>query len=335
MMEGVGPDQLGIASAFSELVDKGDVLDHIHFVMDDDLPAEKQPAETKPAKAKSNVVKFPKKKAAKSNPKKSVLEKAEGIVRQAWDLPARQRAKAAGQAIKLSPDCSDAYVLLAECMSEPETRIGLFRQAVEAAERALETGWQNKYEGHCWQFLEARPVLRAMAMLATELQLNDELDEALALYRQLMKLTPNDNQGVRYQLASCLYEAHCDAALEKLFKDNSDDPSAALLYTKALHLFRKEGASKRANTALLKAFDANPFVPVFMSEIVEMPDNSSGRIGFGDETEAAAYIDDFCYLWGDTPGAEVWMAEQLEPGMRKSFPDKEMIDAVLIELKLE
>lgn len=333
-MERGGLDQLGVARALPGLFDDG-ILDKIHFVMDDEVEIAKDKTRKKTAKTNSNVVQFPKTDKRKSSSKNNALEKAEEIVRQAWNLPAKQSAQLAKEAIKLSPDCTNAYLLLAESTSGEEERIIILRQAIDAAGRNLETDWQKKYEGHCWQFVEARPMLRAMALLAMDLQLNDELDEALKLYRQLMKLTPGDNQGVRYQLASCLYEAKLDSELEKLFEDYSDDPSAASLYTKALHLFRKEGASKRANMALLKAFDANTFVPLFLSDIVEMPENPSGMIGFGDENEAAAYINDCGYLWGDTPGAEVWMAEQLEPGMRKSFPDKEMIDAVLIELKLE
>jgi len=98
-----------------------------------------------------------------------------------------------------------------------------------------------------------------------------------------MELNPNDNQGIRYLLANCLYEARCDSELEKLLSDYSGDTSAFLSYTKALYLFRKFGASKRATKALIEAFQANKYVPIFLSDIVEMPDESPSTIGFGDD----------------------------------------------------
>jgi hypothetical protein len=49
--------------------------------------------------------------------------------------------------------------------------------------------------------------------------------------------------------------------LERLLSAYPDDPSAALFYTKALHMFRKSGASKRSTKVLVEAFQANVHVP--------------------------------------------------------------------------
>jgi hypothetical protein len=61
------------------------------------------------------------------------------------------------------------------------------------------------------------------------LQWEDELQEALSIYREMMELNPSDNQGIRSQLAGCLYEAGCDEELEKLLSRYRSDPSAASL----------------------------------------------------------------------------------------------------------
>ncbi len=95
--------------------------------------------------------------------------------------------------------------------------------------------------------------MHAMAMLAIDLQWEDELDEALTINRKLMEWNPTDNQGVHYNLASCLYEAKCSDELDRFFVKYDDEVSASLSYIKALHIFRKYGASERTNQALLKA----------------------------------------------------------------------------------
>jgi tetratricopeptide (TPR) repeat protein len=318
-----GTDESGLRNAFSEKP----------LLPDRDKKANAKPKLTK---GKSNVLQFPKRKSdSHVVVDQSSQQKAEEIVMRAWELPKKEHAKLAKAAIKISPDCVNAYLLLADTLKNTEARIPILRKAIAAANRTLGPDWQEKYEGHCWQCIETRPALRAMAMLATCLKWADELAEALEIFRTLMKLTQSDNQGIRYLLAPCLYEAGLDAELEKLLKAFSDDRAAALLYTKALYLFRKEGASKHANSALLKAFEANPFVPLFLSDIVETPDNNTRSMGVGDDTEAAEYLDDSGYLWGDTDGACLWMATQLERPMRNRFTDQNMIDEVLIELKLE
>lgn len=263
------------------------------------------------------------------------LHLAQKKVYDAWEASGETRKKLANEALAISEDCADAYLILAEELRDRQERINLFRKAIAAGRRALGSNWETKYKGMCWGTLETRTVMRAMARLAMDLQREDELTEALGFYRKLMELNPNDNQGIRYLLANCLYEARCDSELEKLLSEYSDDCSAALLYTKALHLFLKTGASKRATKALNEAFQENVHVPIFLSDIVEMPDEPPESIGFGDDREAVAYVMDHGYLWHDTEGAVDWMAETLAPEMRKVFEDQELVEEVIKALRGE
>jgi tetratricopeptide (TPR) repeat protein len=135
------------------------------------------------------------------------LHLAQKKVYDAWECSGKTRETLAKEALAISEECADAYLLLAEGTRDRQERIKLFRKAVAAGRRALGSNWEIKYKGMCWGALETRPVMRAMAELAMDLQGEDELTEALALYRKLMELNPNDNQGIRYLLAGCLYEA--------------------------------------------------------------------------------------------------------------------------------
>jgi hypothetical protein len=56
----------------------------------------------------------------------------------AWDATGRRRVALARQALALSPDCADAYVLLAtEAASDIPTAIAVARKGVEVGKRAL------------------------------------------------------------------------------------------------------------------------------------------------------------------------------------------------------
>lgn len=263
------------------------------------------------------------------------LEEADALVSEGWNQSNAKARKLAWEALGLSKDCANAYLLLAEKELRPSKRVALLRNAMDAAIRTLEPGWEERYAGHGWHALETRPVIRAMAMLAAALREEEELQEALSIYDRLFKLNPDDNLGARYEFASCLYEAQCDEELEKLLKQYSHDAGAALLYTKALFMFRKGLDSKATNKALLKAFDANPFVPLFLSETIEMPDDTQALAGFGDENEAASYVKIGILNWHETSGARKWMAKVLEKELVKTFEDGKMVKDVIEELQID
>ena len=58
--------------------------------------------------------------------------------------------------------------------------------------------------------------------------------EAINHYSDMLRLNPNDNQGIRYVLAQYLLEAGADEALEKPTNQYPGDSAASWLYTRAL-----------------------------------------------------------------------------------------------------
>ena len=82
-------------------------------------------------------------------------------------------------------------------------------------------------------------------------------------YRDLLKLNPNDNQGIRYVLAGCLLRQDNDSALNELLAAHGDG-SAFWLYTRALVAFRESGDSDEQAAALVRdAWSANEHVPTY------------------------------------------------------------------------
>lgn len=226
------------------------------------------------------------------------------------------------------------YLEKAAASADFEKRAEYYRKAIKAARKELGKDWQKKYAGVHWLAQETRPIMQAMAGLARELRWIDEIDEAISIYEELLELNPNDNQGVRYDLAPCLFEAERYDKLEAHLRKYGGESAAIFLYTRALYLYKKNGNSKEARDALQRAFKRNAYVPLFLSEIVEMPDESPTFIGIGDENEAIAYVLEYSYQW--EPEHERWLADTLEKEIYKAFADdQELVEEVLKELRLE
>ena len=132
--------------------------------------------------------------------------KAQDVMYEAWERTTpHSRIALARKALGISPLCADAYVLLAEeaARSIKEAR-DYYAKGVEVGELALGPRRFKEYAGHFWGFLETRPYMRARAGLAGTLVQLGDVAGALAHYRDMLKLNPNDNQGIRYVLAGCL-----------------------------------------------------------------------------------------------------------------------------------
>ena len=123
------------------------------------------------------------------------LNKAQNLMYKAWE--ARDTPSAvtlAKRAIKTSPLCADAYVLLAEwtATSRGDAK-RLYELALKAGEMALGPDGFKEYAGHFWGFLETRPYMRARAGLAQALWDEGNHAETVNHYRGMLDLNPGDN----------------------------------------------------------------------------------------------------------------------------------------------
>ncbi|MBX2997912.1 MAG: tetratricopeptide repeat protein [Caldilineaceae bacterium] len=241
------------------------------------------------------------------------LEKAQELVYQAMQASnPKKAAQLARKALKLSPDCADAYLLLGdlEAKSVEEAR-DYYEKAVAAGERAIGPETFETGKGHFWGIIETRPYMRARQQLADLLWELGEPEAALNHYREMMELNPGDNQGVRYVLLSALLQLCKNDEAEALLAQFEDDAFAIWHYNRALLLFRKYGRSPEAEQALLNAFEQNEYVPDYLLGLEEMPfeEDFPEAYGWGDEEEAILYVSRAMVLWAQTPGAQTWMAK--------------------------
>lgn len=218
------------------------------------------------------------------------LDEAQEVVFQALETTGKRREKLARKALSISPDCADAYVLLAEAAKDPEEARRLYEQGVQAGERALGEEVFAQEAGYFWGIIETRPYMRARLGLAEVLWELGEQHTAIDHLQEMRRLNPGDNQGVRYLLATWLLIMKDDTALDRLLAQYPDEWSAFWAYTKALKTFRQKGAKKQANKALQLALDVNHFVPAYLLGFIPLPNELPEYYGIGTEDEAVLYL---------------------------------------------
>lgn len=240
------------------------------------------------------------------------LEKAQNLIYQAWEEPGRaQRVKLAKRALKISPDCADAYVILAEDDARSVRKEkSYFEQGVAAGERALGEEF-DEYVGHFWGITETRPYMRARRGLASCLWAMGDNNAAVDHYREMLRLNPGDNQGIRYELLLCLLEMKDFVGAEALLLENEDEATAIWLYTHALLCYHRHGVSTEANQALAEAHKWNRHVPDYLLGRAEVPNQLPNYISIGEESEALVYAAQNLALWSEEAGALDWLKEQV------------------------
>jgi tetratricopeptide (TPR) repeat protein len=237
------------------------------------------------------------------------LDQAQDLMYQAWEAssPAR-RVALARQALEISPDCADAYVLLVQYSAGGLAEsIALLREGVAAGQRALGKRAFKDDVGSFWGLLDTRPYMRARAGLAQLLREAGQHEEAVAHYRDLLRLNPNDNQGLRYELAACLLDLGLDEDLAALLGQYHDDCSATWAYSAALLAFRKGGDDADARQLLVEAKKTNPHVPAYLLGKKKLPRRLPDYIGMGDENEAVVYAISAVAGWKKAVGALDWL----------------------------
>lgn len=223
----------------------------------------------------------------------SAVQEAQFIMYDAWDNPdVKTRIRLAKKALKVSLDCADAYVLLAEeeARTVQKSR-ALFQQGVEAGRRALgEEFFQDEENiGHFWGIIETRPYMRALAGLANSLWQMGNKEQAELHYREMLRLNPGDNQGIRFVLLELLLDMNHLEKIHALMDEYLDIDNMDWAYTALLMELWENGDSVRAHSLLERAIDTNEYVPAYLLGSKLIPDMRSPYITLGGEDEAANY----------------------------------------------
>lgn len=240
----------------------------------------------------------------------SSVEAAQSVMYEAWDATGRERIRLAREALAISADCADAYVLLAEDGAATSAEaVALYREGVTAGERHLGERLQSD-AGHFWGEIDTRPYLRARAGLAEALWEVGRKAEALEHMWELLRLNPNDNQGVRDALLPRPLAQHDHASAHRLIDMFDEDGTAIFAYGRALLVYAEEGATATADRALDSAVSTNEFVPPYLLGLRRVPRKLPDTMGFGDQDEGVICAAHHFTAWASVQGATTWLGDR-------------------------
>lgn len=246
-----------------------------------------------------------------THPPDTPEQETQDLCYQAFNSFGRRKTILARKALKIFPDCADAYVILAQNAGDKAKAEELYRKGVEAGRRALGEAIFEQAAGDFWAIHETRPYMRALFGLARCLGHQGEKEEAAASYQELLRLNPGDNQGGRYSLLPLLIEMGRDQAASELLDEYEDEGAAIWLYSRALLAFRRYGDSPASRNLLKRALRANKYVLDYLLGWEEAPFMPGSYIP-GEEDEAIICAEECSSAWESTPGALDWLEDQAD-----------------------
>jgi tetratricopeptide (TPR) repeat protein len=253
-------------------------------------------------------------------------ERAAELVEAAWETDDEAGLDLAVEALRAFPNCADAYTFLGVNAGESfEIALPMLTMAVTAGFEDLGQAMFEEHAGEFWAVEETRPFMRALAELARVNREAGALDVALAHYAELLRLNPNDDQGMRFEYLALCLQMGLDEEVEALLTAYEDDRGAAFSYGRALHAFRTEGDSQRARTLLGEAHETNPHLAEFLTGTRQLPDTVPVELQPGSPEEAALFADILGPAWEQTRHAMGWLTAQLDLGAKAAQkpPEKE------------
>jgi tetratricopeptide (TPR) repeat protein len=252
-------------------------------------------------------------------------EQAAYLANEAMNLTTfRSKALLARRALQLDPDCTSAYVSLAECAAELEQARDLYARGVAAAERRIDPKFIREHGGHFRDHPELEDYVIAKGGLARCLADLEHYDEAIELWFELVQLDPDDGEGIRRLLLPRLLQLGRDERAEELWRQYEDEPDPVWQYAGALAAYRREGSNPEARQRLTQALARDPELadgllrtgqeqaqpPEEGDKYIDAPaDGSFGPDEVDDEEEESRYL--LKTAWQDTPGAAEWLRSLL------------------------
>lgn len=230
------------------------------------------------------------------------------------------------QALKRDPHHADAHNHLGidlyerQRWSEAERH---FRAAVEGGLRFV----VRDRKRIAWGQVENRPYLRGLGNLALVLSRQGRWAEAVELWERILRLNPNDNQGVRFLVGQGYQRLGKHEEAIRAFERALEDPVCC--FDLAL-TFHATGQAHRIGMPLLLGFAHNRyFAPMLLGERWRRLKGFHGS-SLAEPEWARDYVDHQGDLWRSTPGSADMLRHWWTAGPVRDW--RAQLDEVIVRL---
>lgn len=228
--------------------------------------------------------------------------RADEFIDKAWEAEtASAQLKWARRALVIDRDCIDGYTLVSQHANTKGEQLALLREAVRVGDRLWGPHLKRK-DMQWWGFVGTRPYMRAMHGLGLALMQAGELAESEVIFKTLLKLNPNDNQGIRELAGQVLllggrHEDYLKLAAK--FKGDGLLSTNMGLLACALGMGDHVLALKRAEKVRSINSHALPMMSSALRRYACPGPNPSPYSAWGSEEEAKSYIGSFWDIWSE------------------------------------
>ena len=212
-------------------------------------------------------------------------------------------AELAMRAIMADRQAFDAHVVLARCTASDTIAISILREAALEGRRHHDnviTGTRGGY----WSDLSTRPYMRAMHELAVTLwrrSLTQDRHDAVDVAKRMLRLNPNDNQGIRFLLWHWMPEMGLWDEMRPILLRYRDEQRCETLFTSALDSIRRYDGG--AADLLAQAIRSNVHVAPLLLAGRAPADTDDDSVACMGPDEAASYAHRAHANWRKVEGA--------------------------------
>ena len=172
-----------------------------------------------------------------------------------------------------------------------------YQQIIDDYEQKFGKKFFKENQGYFWLIHETRPYMQCLLNQASLLWENGEKEKAINQYKYMLKLNPNDNQGVRSILFPHLLELDRIDEAEELYFKYEEDASAVWKYCKLLLDIKNNASLSEIETQYESCVESNPYVVPYLLQNISIPLELPYFYGIGDENEAIFCAVETCEAW--------------------------------------
>lgn len=253
--------------------------------------------------------------AAQTKPGPPPLEMEERYW-QAHELPdGEARSEALQNLVADYPGHVAAWLELTDhLVMSPHQRVEVLRRLVEIGRRGLDPAYFELPNAPFWMDMDSRPYMRARFAYGDALIRLDRVEDGLAEWLELLRLNPNDNQGIRYEVLPMLLQLDRRQEAAALFERyNEADFSAVFAWCRVLDRWL-DGNFEDATAALETAREQNPHIEAYLLGKRRPPKRMPVMYSPGSIEEAKSFAERLLSAWKAWPKARAWLRKQQPSG---------------------